>query len=190
MRRQDLNENLLVCTATLTSELRNEKTNIHQTRAAWPLRQRCPFAAHTKSRKFHKRNCQMTPERFELPAFLPGVRRASGPASKFKRAGVNTHLPQPGARRETHRLPRANSLLWDSNPRPASTSDERTNAKDTLAERLRRRPAKPMGSPRVGSNPTGVASSSQSSLADSRPQTPRANLPPQDVAASRRRVLG
>ena len=27
----------------------------------------------------------------------------------------------------------------------------------TLAERLRRRPAKPMGSPRVGSNPTGVA---------------------------------
>ena len=30
-------------------------------------------------------------------------------------------------------------------------------AKDTLAEWLRRRPAKPMGSPRVGSNPTGVA---------------------------------
>ena len=30
------------------------------------------------------------------------------------------------------------------------------NVKDTLAERLRRRPAKPMGSPRVGSNPTGV----------------------------------
>ena len=30
------------------------------------------------------------------------------------------------------------------------------NSKDTLAERLRRRPAKPMGSPRVGSNPTGV----------------------------------
>ena len=28
--------------------------------------------------------------------------------------------------------------------------------KDTLAERLRRRPAKPMGSPGVGSNPTGV----------------------------------
>ena len=28
---------------------------------------------------------------------------------------------------------------------------------DTLAERSRRRPAKPMGSPRVGSNPTGVA---------------------------------
>ena len=30
------------------------------------------------------------------------------------------------------------------------------NTNDTLAERLRRRPAKPMGSPRVGSNPTGV----------------------------------
>jgi hypothetical protein len=31
-----------------------------------------------------------------------------------------------------------------------------TCAEDTLAEWLRRRPAKPMGSPRVGSNPTGV----------------------------------
>ena len=31
-----------------------------------------------------------------------------------------------------------------------------SKAEDTLAERLRRRPAKPMGSPRVGSNPTGV----------------------------------
>ena len=31
------------------------------------------------------------------------------------------------------------------------------SARDTLAEWLRRRPAKPMGSPRVGSNPTGVA---------------------------------
>ena len=31
-----------------------------------------------------------------------------------------------------------------------------SSIKDTLAERLRRRPAKPMGSPRVGSNPTGV----------------------------------
>ena len=34
-------------------------------------------------------------------------------------------------------------------------------AEDTLAERLRRRPAKPMGSPRVGSNPTGVDSLKQ-----------------------------
>jgi hypothetical protein len=30
------------------------------------------------------------------------------------------------------------------------------HAEDSLAERLRRRPAKPMGFPRVGSNPTGV----------------------------------
>ena len=29
-------------------------------------------------------------------------------------------------------------------------------AEDTLAERLRRRPAKPTGSPRMGLNPTGV----------------------------------
>ena len=34
---------------------------------------------------------------------------------------------------------------------------------DTLAEWLRRRPAKPMGSPRVGSNPTGVVSLSENS---------------------------
>ena len=31
-----------------------------------------------------------------------------------------------------------------------------TVARDTLAEWLRCQPAKPMGSPRVGSNPTGV----------------------------------
>ena len=31
------------------------------------------------------------------------------------------------------------------------------DAQDTLAEQLRRRPAKPIGSPRVGSNPTGAA---------------------------------
>ena len=36
------------------------------------------------------------------------------------------------------------------------TTCVRLRTKDTLAERLRRRPAKPMGSARVGSNPTGV----------------------------------
>ena len=36
--------------------------------------------------------------------------------------------------------------------------------RDTLAERLRRRPAKPMGSPRVGSNPTGVVSETHLSI--------------------------
>ena len=39
------------------------------------------------------------------------------------------------------------------------------NDQDTLAERLRRRPAKPMGSPRVGSNPTGVVSINTASVA-------------------------
>ena len=38
----------------------------------------------------------------------------------------------------------------------ALRSVKRCMQKDTLAERLRRRPAKPMGSARVGSNPTGV----------------------------------
>ena len=40
--------------------------------------------------------------------------------------------------------------------------------KDTLAERLRRRPAKPMGSARVGSNPTGVDLSKQTKEAEYR----------------------
>ena len=35
--------------------------------------------------------------------------------------------------------------------------EKRSPSDDTLAEWLRRRPAKPMGSPCVGSNPTGVA---------------------------------
>ena len=37
----------------------------------------------------------------------------------------------------------------EGSPPPYSSSDRE-------AERLRRRPAKPMGSPRMGSNPTGV----------------------------------
>ena len=37
-----------------------------------------------------------------------------------------------------------------------ATSVDSVMSTDTLAEWLRRRPAKPMGSPRVGSNPTGV----------------------------------
>ena len=39
-----------------------------------------------------------------------------------------------------------------------ATSVDSVMSTDTLAEWLRRRPAKPMGSPRVGSNPTGVVS--------------------------------
>ena len=38
----------------------------------------------------------------------------------------------------------------------SSTNFSHSFSKDTLAEWLRRRPAKPMGSPRVGSNPTDV----------------------------------
>ena len=42
------------------------------------------------------------------------------------------------------------------NPSVIKRDDTSSFATDTLAERLRRRSAKPMGSPRVGSNPTGV----------------------------------
>ena len=41
---------------------------------------------------------------------------------------------------------------------------------DTLAEWLRRRPAKPMGSPRVGLNPTGVALPTASAIANAIPK--------------------
>ena len=40
--------------------------------------------------------------------------------------------------------------------RPVAKRQLLEKFKDTLAEWLRRRPAKPMGSPRVGSNPIGV----------------------------------
>ena len=40
--------------------------------------------------------------------------------------------------------------------RSSSPTEKLTHPDDTLAEWLRRRPAKPMGSPCVGSNPTGV----------------------------------
>ena len=46
--------------------------------------------------------------------------------------------------------------LWGLGPQVGGTNLTTKGSMDTLAERLRRRPAKPMGSPRVGSNPTGV----------------------------------
>ena len=46
--------------------------------------------------------------------------------------------------------------LWMGEGVGRSAGDSHIANMDTLAEWLRRRPAKPMGSPRVGSNPTGV----------------------------------
>ena len=60
--------------------------------------------------------------------------------------------------------------------------------KDTLAEWLRPRPAKPMGSPRVGSNPTGVdllCLPWALSL-----MTPAMTQEPHRTAAARRRLSG
>ena len=54
-----------------------------------------------------------------------------------------------------HREKKAQPDPSDRDPNP--TKNETNIDSDTLAEWLRRRPAKPMGSPRVGSNPTGVA---------------------------------
>ena len=63
---------------------------------------------------------------------------AVGPRAGNGKCDVQARLAQVQAR----------GLMWLFSKR---------SAQDTLAERLRRRPAKPMGSPRVGSNPTGVA---------------------------------
>ena len=60
--------------------------------------------------------------------------------------------PSPLARRR----PQAGAAPRLSNKMGSFRGPEMHGTKDTLAERLRRRPAKPMGSPRVGSNPTGV----------------------------------
>ena len=49
--------------------------------------------------------------------------------------------------------------------RSSSPTEKLTHPDDTLAEWLRRRPAKPMGSPCVGSNPTGVVLHLQSARA-------------------------
>ena len=51
--------------------------------------------------------------------------------------------------------PAFSNIVWDSGFLPPAQGGDRV---DTLAEWLRRRPAKPVGSARVGSNPTGVAS--------------------------------
>ena len=71
----------------------------------------------------------------------PHVARASGPHHACNPHPPTTACPPRGWPLQAHE--RAHHSAWE--------------ACDTLAERLRRRPAKPMGSPRVGSNPTGVA---------------------------------
>ena len=67
-----------------------------------------------------------------------------------------------------HRAPRlqASMLLpWTTCSCCVSSGHGCQKSDDTLAEWLRRRPAKPMGSPRVGSNPTGVVCCQTSRLA-------------------------
>ena len=54
--------------------------------------------------------------------------------------------------------------LYNQNHKNCLSSVLKCLSSDTLAEWLRRRPAKPMGSPRAGSNPAGVALEIRSSL--------------------------
>ena len=66
------------------------------------------------------------------------------------------------------------AMQWHPHRRPQKQRQTNRNRpmvrNDTLAEWLRRRPAKPMGSPRVGSNPTGVARPIASAIADATPK--------------------
>ena len=78
-------------------------------------------------------------------ATLASTRRRDGP---FRR-------PQSAGRRRGHAA-RSHGQPATA-PLPGAYRATPLESQDTLAERLRRRPAKPMGSPRVGSNPTGVA---------------------------------
>ena len=83
------------------------------------------------------------------------------PGAPHRHACVNSpemalfagHKAREGAGGRQH----ARMENWPRHPCRAHMERPPLESQDTLAERLRRRPAKPMGSPRVGSNPTGVA---------------------------------
>ena len=78
----------------------------------------------------------------------PRLRQLAGEMAPFRR-------PQSAGRRRGHAA-RSHGQPATA-PLPGAYRATPLESQDTLAEQLRRRPAKPMGSPRVGSNPTGVA---------------------------------
>ncbi len=79
---------------------------------------------------------QSTPHRGQEPSHPSNPTPGAG--TRHKELGMGCPPPGPDSSKDGTR---SCHLQW---------------CKDTLAERLRRRPAKPMGSPCVGSNPTGV----------------------------------
>ena len=100
----------------------------------------------------HPENCKTTmfstanPSRMLGPRLWAPLRKTSWFERPWPPKPQNRHclaMPRPLAN-PTH------------SPQKESVQSYLEYTKDTLAERLRRRPAKPMGSPRVGSNPTGV----------------------------------
>ena len=79
---------------------------------------------------------------------------ASGVGCQWKpRLKLQRGTQRPSQLISAERFARANQL---HNSASGLVLTGRGGSKDTLAEWLRRRPAKPMGSPCVGSNPTGV----------------------------------
>ena len=81
--------------------------------------------------------------------------RAHAPIPWHQHALLRNHsAPSSSTRSALHA---AVLLMRETQVRPLETFHAFAYTKDTLAEWPRRRPAKPMGSPRVGSNPTGAA---------------------------------
>ena len=104
-------------------------------------------------------SCQDSRQSIGTAAFLQGQRawalweqacRARGSGQRMSRW---EHKPLHALRE--HKPPHALSLLYVA--RKSCLQCLRAFTMDTLAEWLRRRPAKPMGSTRAGSNPAGVA---------------------------------
>ena len=95
------------------------------------------------------------PRRVEI-AFAHAGNRTQGTSMGGLYVATTLH-----ARTQPERLGRAHAFSRDCGRQRNVTLTHTTHPDDTLAEWLRRRPAKPMGSPCVGLNPTGVAGSSR-----------------------------
>ena len=90
------------------------------------------------------------PRRVEI-AFAHAGNRTQGTSMGGLYVATTLH-----ARTQPERLGGAHVFSRDCGRQRNVTLTHTTHPDDTLAEWLRRRPAKPMGSPCVGSNPTGV----------------------------------
>jgi hypothetical protein len=122
-----------------------------------------------------------------MEASAPHASHSRGRAAKggFEPRGARCDA-QPDVRREQRRTAQAVlRFRWEAQQKHLVL-----HSRDTLAERLRRRPAKPMGSPRVGSNPTGVVFPEVQSAASGERQAWLQSLPAQSWTKKTKRQRG